>query len=78
MKGIKQKYKKIILLIMAVFAIFVLSGCKAKEPSLADQIAQSQKEAEEARQKLEEAREEERKLEEALETLKQLEQNAGH
>lgn len=74
----RQKYKRLILLLLAVIAIFMFSGCKAKEPSLADKIAQSRKEAEEARQKLEEAKEEERKLQEAYDTLKYYESLNGH
>lgn len=68
--------KKIIALLLVFLSLAVLSGCQ-KEPSLADQIKESQKKVEESKKRLEEAKEEERKLEDAVNTLKTLKENAG-
>ena len=71
--------KKIIALLLVFLSLLVLSGCQnsQKEPSLADQIKESQKKVEESKKRLEEAKEEERKLENAVNTLKTLKENAG-
>ncbi len=62
--------KKIAVLLLLVVSLFAFSGCQQKEPSLADQLKESQQKLEEARQREKEAKEKERQLEMLVNTLK--------
>ena len=69
-----HQIKRIILLVVVLIMTACLSGCK-KEPTLAEQIRESEKRLEEAREREREAKQKEKELQEAYDFIKWYQEN---
>ena len=69
-----RQIKRSIVIILILIVTVCLSGCH-KEPTLADQIRESDKRLEEAREKEREAKEELKRLQDAYDILTQYQNN---